>query len=207
MLVGRLDDARFAHSRDLEHGLDAMVAELDRVSFLEGGGSLAEKTARLGPLIERLCERNGLGGDVRAAALRAAELCKADLVSRLVGEFSALQGYAGSVYAAAAGEPDDVCAAIDEHHKPDEAGGELPGERRRGRRRRRRQGRHAAGGLRGRPRADREPRPLRPAARRGRRWRRSRLTAAGASTCRSWRASGRSRSCSTGLSPCSWRRA
>ena len=126
VLVGRLDDARFAYSRDQEHGLAAMVAELGRVSFLEGGGSLAEKTARLGPLIERLCDRNELGGDVRAAALRAAELSKADLVSRLVGEFSALQGYAGSVYAAAAGEPEDVCAAIAEHHKPEEAGGELP---------------------------------------------------------------------------------
>ena len=53
-------------------------------------------------------------------------MCKGDLVSRLVGEFSALQGYAGSVYAAQAGEPDEVCAAIAEHHKPDESGGELP---------------------------------------------------------------------------------
>ncbi len=126
VLVGRLDDARFAYSRDLEHGLLAMVRELDRVSFLEGGGSLAEKSARLEPLIERLCERNRLGEDIRTAALRAAALCKGDLVSRLVGEFSALQGYAGSVYAAQAGEPDEVCAAIAEHHKPDESGGELP---------------------------------------------------------------------------------
>jgi len=107
-------------------GLAAMVAELDRVSFIEGGGSLADKIARLGPLIESLCDRNGLDADVRAAALRAAELCKADLVSRLVGEFSALQGYAGSIYAAEAGEPADVCAAVAEHHRPDEAGGELP---------------------------------------------------------------------------------
>ena len=78
------------------------------------------------PLVERLCDANDLGADVREAATRAAGLCKADLVSRLVGEFSALQGYAGSVYAAEAGEPADVCAAIEEHHRPDEAGGELP---------------------------------------------------------------------------------
>jgi glycyl-tRNA synthetase beta chain len=96
------------------------------VSFIEGGGSLADKTARLGPLIEALCEANDLDAGVRAAALRAAELCKADLVSRLVGEFSALQGYAGSVYAADAGEPAGVCAAIDEHHRPEEAGGAPP---------------------------------------------------------------------------------
>ena len=126
VLVGRLDDARFAYDRDREVGLAAMVGELDRVSFLEGGGSLADKTARLGPVIERLCARNGLGDEAGRAARRAAELCKADLVSRLVGEFSALQGYAGSVYAREAGEPEDVCTAIDEHYRPDEAGGELP---------------------------------------------------------------------------------
>ena len=126
VLVGRLDDARFAYDRDRRLGLAAMVAELDRVSFIEGGGSLADKTARLGPLVESLCDRNDLDAGVRTAALRAAGLCKADLVSRLVGEFSALQGYAGSVYAAEAGEPADVCAAIEEHHRPDEAGGELP---------------------------------------------------------------------------------
>jgi glycyl-tRNA synthetase beta chain len=126
VLVGRLDDARFAYDRDRKVGLAAMVAELDRVSFLEGGGSLADKSSRLGPVIEALCERNGLDDDVRRAALRAAALCKADLVSRLVGEFSALQGYAGSVYAAEAGEPEAVCAAIAEHHRPDEAGGEVP---------------------------------------------------------------------------------
>jgi tetrameric-type glycyl-tRNA synthetase beta subunit len=126
VLVGRLDDARFAYDRDRQLGLQAMVAELDRVSFIEGGGSLADKTVRLGPLVEALCDRNGLDDGVRATALRAAALSKADLVSRLVGEFSALQGYAGSVYAGEAGEAADVCAAIEEHHRPDEAGGELP---------------------------------------------------------------------------------
>jgi glycyl-tRNA synthetase beta chain len=126
VLVGRLDDARFAYDRDRQLGLGAMVAELDRVSFIEGGGSLGDKAARLGRLVEALCDRNGVDRGVRATAIRAAALCKADLVSRLVSEFSALQGYAGSVYAADAGEPADVCAAIEEHHRPDEAGGELP---------------------------------------------------------------------------------
>jgi tetrameric-type glycyl-tRNA synthetase beta subunit len=126
VLVGRLDDAAFAYRRDLERGLDAMAAELGRVSFLEGSGSLADKAARLGPLVERLCAQNGLSDDIRAAALRAAALCKADLVSGLVSEFSALEGYAGSVYARAGGESEAVAAAIEEHHRPSEAGGELP---------------------------------------------------------------------------------
>ncbi len=126
VLVGRLDDARFAYGRDLERGIGAMAEELGRVSFLGGAGSLADKAGRLGPLVARLCERNGLGPDVAAAAARAAALCKADLVSGLVSEFADLEGYAGSVYARAAGEDEAVCVAIDEHHRPSEAGGTLP---------------------------------------------------------------------------------
>ncbi len=126
VLVGRLDDARFAYRRDLERGIGAMAAELGRVSFLGGAGSLADKVGRLGPLVGRLCERNALGEDVAAAAARAAALCKADLVSGLVSEFADLEGYAGSVYARAAGEDEAVCAAIEEHHRPSEAGGTLP---------------------------------------------------------------------------------
>jgi glycyl-tRNA synthetase beta chain len=126
VLVGRLDDAAFAHRRDLERGIAAMAQELHRVSFLEGSGSVADKTERLGPLVDGLCDANGLSGDVRAAARRAAELCKADLVSSLVSEFADLEGYAGSLYARAAGEPEAVSAAIAEHHRPTEAGGELP---------------------------------------------------------------------------------
>jgi glycyl-tRNA synthetase beta chain len=126
VLVGRLDDARFAYRRDLERGIGAMAEELGRVSFLGGAGSLADKVERLGPIVARLCERNDLGADVAAAAARAATLCKADLVSGLVSEFSDLEGYAGSVYAGAAGEDEAVCAAIEEHHRPSEAGGTLP---------------------------------------------------------------------------------
>ena len=126
VLVGRLDDAAFAYGRDLERGLEARAAELGRVSFLEGSGSLADKVARLAPIIERLCAENGLADAARVAALRAALLCKADLVSGLVSEFSALEGYAGAVYAHAAGEDEAVAAAIEEHHRPSEAGGELP---------------------------------------------------------------------------------
>ena len=126
VLVGRLDDARFAYRRDLERGIGAMADELGRVSFLGGAGSLADKVDRLGPIVARLCEGNGIGPDIAAAARRAAALCKADLVSGLVSEFADLEGYAGSVYARAAGEDEAVCGAIEEHHRPSEAGGTLP---------------------------------------------------------------------------------
>ena len=126
VLVGRLEDAAFAYRADVARGLEAMLGELDRVSFLEGSGSLADKSVRVRALAAQLCERVDADPDVRDAVLRAAELCKADLVSGLVAEFSDLQGYAGSVYARLAGEPAAVCDAIEEHHMPVEASGALP---------------------------------------------------------------------------------
>ena len=59
-------------------------------------------------------------------AVRAAHLAKADLVSQAVVEFTSQQGVMGGYYAEAAGEPDDVCAAIREHYRPRFAGDELP---------------------------------------------------------------------------------
>jgi tetrameric-type glycyl-tRNA synthetase beta subunit len=126
VLVGRLEDAAFAYEKDLARGIEAMAAELGRVRFLEGSGSLADKAARVRALAEQLSDRTGAAEAVKLAVLRGAELCKADLVSALVAEFSDLQGYAGGVYARQSGEPADVCDAIEEHHQPVEAGGALP---------------------------------------------------------------------------------
>ena len=126
VLVGRLADAEFAFATDLERGIGAMAAELDRVSFLEGSGSLADKTLRVRGLAEELARRLGVDDETRQAAVRAAELAKADLVSNLVGEFSALEGFAGSVYAARAGESEAVAAAVAEHHLPYGFGGAAP---------------------------------------------------------------------------------
>ncbi len=126
VLVGRLEDATFAHRKDMERGLEAMLAELPRVSFLEGAGSLEQKSERVRDISGQLCERVETSPEVRTAVARAAELCKADLVSSLVSEFSDLQGYAGALYARGAGEPPIVCDAIEEHHLPVESGGMLP---------------------------------------------------------------------------------
>jgi glycyl-tRNA synthetase beta chain len=127
VLVGRLADAEFAFAADLERGISAMAAELDRVSFLEGGGSLAQKTVRVQELALALAARVGLVEADQAAAGHAAALCKADLVSNLVGEFSDLEGFAGSVYAERAGAGPAVVQAIAEHHLPYGFAGPLPG--------------------------------------------------------------------------------
>ena len=152
VLVGRLTDAEFAFAADLGRGIEAMAAELDRVSFLEGSGSIADKTARVRGLTQGLCDRLQLDSATTAAAVRAAELAKADLVSNLVGEFSDLEGYAGAVYARRAGVDEHAAAAIEEHHQPEGLPGrDLPAKR--GPPSRRRQGRHARGCV----RADLEP--------------------------------------------------
>jgi glycyl-tRNA synthetase beta chain len=63
---------------------------------------------------------------LKAQVARAAHLCKADLVSQVVGEFARLQGIMGRIYAQEAGEAPDVATAIEEHYRPTHSGGELP---------------------------------------------------------------------------------
>jgi glycyl-tRNA synthetase beta chain len=118
VLEGRLDDARFSWERDVELGIEAMVAELGRITFHAKAGTYADKSRRL----EELCDALG-GGD---ASREAARLAKADQASVLVHEFPELQGFVGGEYARLAGHPEAVAAAIAEHYLPDQAGGRLP---------------------------------------------------------------------------------
>jgi glycyl-tRNA synthetase beta chain len=118
VLEARLDDASFTFERDVARGVEALAAELDRITFFAGAGTFAEKTARLVDLVRELG-----GGE---ASLEAARLAKADQASELVREFPDLEGHIGAHYAGLAGYPEAVCAAIDEHYLPDSAGGPLP---------------------------------------------------------------------------------
>jgi glycyl-tRNA synthetase beta chain len=118
VLEGRLDDARFSWERDVEHGIEAMAAELDRITFHAKAGSYADKTLRLDELSAALG-----GGEASRAAAR---LAKADQAATLVHEFPELEGFAGGEYARLAGHPEAVAAAIGEHYLPDQAGGPIP---------------------------------------------------------------------------------
>lgn len=115
VLAGRLADARFAVGQDRTLGLTAMAGRTRAITYHRALGSVADRTDRLVALVRRL------GGETRAA-----ELAKADLASTLVGEFAELQGYAGSVYARADGEPDWVVAALAEQYLPDGEEARLP---------------------------------------------------------------------------------
>ncbi|WP_290890060.1 glycine--tRNA ligase subunit beta [Arenimonas sp.] len=115
----RFADAQFFFDEDLKQGLAAMADGLASVTYQQKLGSLADKTARVAELAAALAKALGMD---EAAARRAAALAKADLQSRMVGEFPELQGIAGRYYATAAGEPEAVARAIDEAYQPRFAG-------------------------------------------------------------------------------------
>ncbi len=133
VLRARLADALFYWEFDQRRTPDEQAERLASVTWLEGFGSLRDKTARLRALSERLwADGLGDGGAPPAALARAAALCKSDLVSEMIRdgkEFTRLEGVMGAHYARRAGEAEAVCAAIERHHLPRGAGEELPGDR------------------------------------------------------------------------------
>lgn len=126
VLAGRLDDAEFSLGKDRERGLEAMAADLERITYHQRLGSLAARTTRLRSLAGLLAESAGADADAAAAADEAARLAKADLASTLVGEFAELQGIVGADYARAAGLGEGIATAIREQYLPDGAGRPVP---------------------------------------------------------------------------------
>ena len=115
----RFADARFFYEEDLKQGLESMRQGLANVTYQQKLGSYADKCARVAALAGSAAAL--VGADV-AQAQRAAELSKADLQSRMVGEFPELQGIMGRYYASASGEPGPVADAIDHAYMPRFAG-------------------------------------------------------------------------------------
>ena len=126
VLRARLADARFFFDEDRKKPLEARVEGLRDVLLHAKLGSVRDKVERLGKLVAPLAETLGEAATVREAAKRAAHLCKADLVTHMVGEFPDLQGVMGREYALADGESPEVAEAIEEHYRPRHAGAPLP---------------------------------------------------------------------------------
>jgi glycyl-tRNA synthetase beta chain len=124
VLRARLSDARFFYQADLKEKMDDWVQRLKGVLFQAKLGSMHAKVERVVALGAHLSAAEP--PDIQSRVQRAALLCKADLVSQVVGEFPKLQGIMGRVYAAMAGEPGDVPEAIEEHYRPVYSGGVLP---------------------------------------------------------------------------------
>ena len=126
VLRARLADADFFYREDLKTGLEEKLAELKNIVFQEDLGNLWQKTLRIQNLAGKLCGLLSLEGEEREAALRGAYLCKADLVTSMVYEFSELQGVMGREYALQGGENPRVAQVIFEHYLPRFAGDQVP---------------------------------------------------------------------------------
>lgn len=124
VLRARLADARFFSQEDQKITLEKRVEKLKGVIFQAKLGTSYEKVMRIQAMAERLAEE--LAPEYKKVVARAALLCKADLVTEMVGEFPQLQGIMGREYAILGGEEPTVAQVIFEHYLPRFAGDELP---------------------------------------------------------------------------------
>lgn len=126
VLAARLSDARFFWEQDRKVALSDQAKKLSRITFHEKLGTVADKVERVAKLAEWLASEAIVPGCDPKLARQAAELCKADLVTEMVGEFPELQGLMGGYYARAEGLPDAVADAIRDHYKPVGQGDDVP---------------------------------------------------------------------------------
>jgi glycyl-tRNA synthetase beta chain len=140
VLAARLSDARHfweedqwhhegtgaARHRSTRKTLAEHAQKLERITFHEKLGTVADKVERVAKLAEWLASEGIVPNCDPALARQAAELCKADLVTEMVGEFPELQGVMGGYYARAEGLPDAVADAIRDHYKPVGQGDDVP---------------------------------------------------------------------------------
>jgi glycyl-tRNA synthetase len=126
VIQARFADADFFVYEDLKKSLEGYLPRLGTLIFQTQLGSMLDKTRRIVALVGDLAQQMGLSQDDTAVALRAAELCKADLATRMVVEMTSLQGQMGCYYALQSGEKEEVARAISEHYMPRFNGDRVP---------------------------------------------------------------------------------
>ncbi len=126
VLRARLEDAQFFFDEDRKKSLEEHREKLKTVVFQQGLGNMFEKSERLAELSDFIASELKADEKVAKHAHRAAILCKADLVTGMVTEFTELQGIMGREYAKLDGECEKVAVAIDEHYMPRFAGDNQP---------------------------------------------------------------------------------
>lgn len=126
VLDARLEDARFFYEEDQKHPLDHYQTKLEYVVFQDKLGTMKDKANRVSTLVDDLAHTLDFHNDTINRALRAASICKFDLTTDMVNEFTELQGIIGETYALHYGEDKIVSRAIREHYLPVQANGHLP---------------------------------------------------------------------------------
>jgi len=126
VLKARLADAKFFYDEDQRRPLAENVEKLKQVVFQEKLGTIYEKVERNIALTNVIVSDLEVNDRVQEIAQRVAYLCKADLVTNMVFEFTELQGVMGREYALLSGEEEEVARGIFEHYLPRFAGDELP---------------------------------------------------------------------------------
>lgn len=125
VLEARLADALFFYKEDTKKSLESYIEKLKTVVFQAKLGTVYDKSLRIEKLANDILEKLN-ETDIKEDTLRAAKLCKADLVTGMVFEFTELQGVMGREYAKVSGENENVAEAIFEHYLPRFAGDILP---------------------------------------------------------------------------------
>jgi glycyl-tRNA synthetase beta chain len=115
VIRARLSDAKFFYETDLKTRLEVRLPKFEQIVFHEKLGTQEERISRIVALAGQLAPL--VGADV-AKAERAAQLCKADLLTEVVGEFPELQGLMGRYYAEAQNEDEAIAHACEDHYKP-----------------------------------------------------------------------------------------
>lgn len=126
VLGARLEDAKFFYLEDIQKPLESYVEELQKMTFQEKLGTLYEKTIRVQKLAMKIGEYLEVGEETQRNIERAGYLCKADLTTKMVTEFTELQGKMGMEYARKSGENEIVSLAIFEQYLPRFFGDALP---------------------------------------------------------------------------------
>lgn len=126
VLGARLEDAKFFFNDDIKNSLESYVEKLKKITFQEKLGTLYDKTIRIQKLANKIGDYLEVGDETQKNTERAAYLSKADLVTKMVDEFTELQGKMGMEYAKNSGENEIVSTAIYEQYLPKFAGDDLP---------------------------------------------------------------------------------
>jgi glycyl-tRNA synthetase beta chain len=126
VIRARLSDGKYFFESDRKQPLESYLPRLETVTFQEDLGSVRDKVDRILIIARQISDQLQVSTAERNMIERAALLCKADLVTQMVGEFPELQGVMGEKYALSGGESPEVAKAIFEHYLPRGAADQMP---------------------------------------------------------------------------------